>query len=217
MTQAPHRRVIAMATTSPQLSIAAAEGHAPVASYTSDIQWRHAESLFEGLEAVLRQARWTLQQVTGVVVATGPGSFTGIRIGLAAARAMAQALEIPVIGINSLEAIAWDMLNRSTHPPSIAVPILNAQRGQVFAAAYTLRGHRLTPRISPRLEPLAVFEQRLKRLAGDDRVLRARDAHPRAESLLELAQPRWKAARPGNYERVHPFYMREAAAVERQK
>ena len=99
-------RYLAIETSSPRLSLAAADEHRVVATYESALKWRHAESLFDGMQDVLRRARWKVQDLTGVAVCIGPGSFTGIRIGLAAARALGQTLKIPVIGLSSLEIMA---------------------------------------------------------------------------------------------------------------
>ena len=77
-----------------------------IAAYTGKEEWRHAESLFGGMETLLRRRRWTVQSLSGVAVSVGPGSFTGIRIGLAAARALGQGLRIPVAGVSSLAVMA---------------------------------------------------------------------------------------------------------------
>ena len=83
-----------------------------------------AVTLLQDLDALLRQAGAHTSQVDGLVVGTGPGSFTGIRIGLATARGLALALGMPVAGVSTLAALA-------AGAPG-AVPVIDARRGEVF-------------------------------------------------------------------------------------
>ena len=99
-------RYLAIETSSPRLSLALGDGQRVLAAYTGRHDWRHAESLFKGIETLLKRKRWPIQTLSGVAVSVGPGSFTGIRIGLAAARALGQGLGIPVVGVSSLEILA---------------------------------------------------------------------------------------------------------------
>jgi len=84
-------RLLALETSSPRLSLAAGTFEKVLATYEGPMQWRHAESLFEGLEKLLGDLNWPVRSLGGVAVSVGPGSFTGIRIGLAAARTLGQA------------------------------------------------------------------------------------------------------------------------------
>src|SRR3981081_2321621 len=86
------------------------------------------------MKKLLPQVRWPVQSLTGVLVSTGPGSFTGIRIGLAAARALGQSLKIPVVGVSSLETIAHGCVR-----PGVKIcPVIDALRGDVFTALYCM-------------------------------------------------------------------------------
>jgi tRNA threonylcarbamoyladenosine biosynthesis protein TsaB len=83
-----------------------------------------AVSVLEDADALLRQAGVKLSLVDGLAVGTGPGSFTGLRIGLAAARALAFALDVPVAGVSTLAALA-------AGAPG-ALPVIDARRREVF-------------------------------------------------------------------------------------
>src|SRR5437016_4037088 len=104
-TMSSHQRLLAIETSSPRLSLAVGTENKVLKDYQGPLQWRHAESLFAAMKKLLAAVRWPVQTLTGVVVSTGPGSFTGIRIGLAAARALGQGLKIPVAGVSSLETL----------------------------------------------------------------------------------------------------------------
>jgi tRNA threonylcarbamoyladenosine biosynthesis protein TsaB len=87
-----------------------------------------AVRVLEDADALFRESGASRAELTGVVVGTGPGSFTGLRLGLAAARGLALALELPVAGVSTLDALA-------AGAPG-AVPVVDAGRREVF----TLRG-----------------------------------------------------------------------------
>lgn len=89
----------------------------------------HAECLFPQIEAALVEARCTPDDLDAIAVATGPGSFSGIRIGVAAARGLALALGVPAIGVGVLQALAEETAGKD----SAAVLVANsAPRGQLY-------------------------------------------------------------------------------------
>jgi tRNA threonylcarbamoyladenosine biosynthesis protein TsaB len=83
-----------------------------------------AVTLLEDVDALLRQAGARTGDIQGLAVGTGPGSFTGLRVGLATARGLALALGVPVAGVSTLEAL-------SAGAPG-ALPVIDARRGEVF-------------------------------------------------------------------------------------
>jgi tRNA threonylcarbamoyladenosine biosynthesis protein TsaB len=91
---------------------------------------RHAQTLQPLLEQVLADARATWDDVERICVGTGPGGFTGLRLGIATARALAQGRNVPLVGVSSLEALALG----AERPDVLAV--IDARRGEVFAARY---------------------------------------------------------------------------------
>ena len=129
---------------------------------------RHAETLQPLLEQALEQAQVGWEDVTRICVGTGPGGFTGLRLGVSTARALAQGHDLPVVGVSSLEALARGLELVSPNEldlpgkPEISGPVLaliDARRGEVFAAVY--RHHRTT------MEPTAIAPAELaERLAG---------------------------------------------------
>jgi tRNA threonylcarbamoyladenosine biosynthesis protein TsaB len=90
------------------------------------------ETILVHIDYLLSINSLTPQDIDCIAVCKGPGSFTGIRVGLSTAKGLSMGLNNPIIGVSSLYAIAYraDLLGR------IIVPIINARRGQVFAAAY---------------------------------------------------------------------------------
>lgn len=90
-----------------------------------------AHLIFQAIEQVLKQAGIRLEEVDCFAAASGPGSFTGVRVGLSAAKGLAEALGKPAIGVSNLRALAW-----FGNLPLRAV-VLDARRGEVYAAVYT--------------------------------------------------------------------------------
>src|SRR5512141_3205901 len=86
-----------------------------------------AQTLLEDVDALLRQGGAHPRDLDGLAVGTGPGSFTGVRIGLAAARGLALSLELPGAGVSTLDALA-------SGAPG-AVPVIDARRREVFTVA----------------------------------------------------------------------------------
>jgi tRNA threonylcarbamoyladenosine biosynthesis protein TsaB len=101
----------------------------------------HASGLFVDLGALLDELRISLETFDLFAVASGPGSFTGLRIGLTAAKAWAEAFNRPVVPVSSLDAIVFQSLKLPHFPPGTAVAsVLDARRGQVFGRVYDYDG-----------------------------------------------------------------------------
>lgn len=158
-------------------------------------------------DALLRDARAEAAELSQLVVGTGPGSFTGVRIGLAAARGLAFSLSIPVAGVSTLDGLA-------AGAPG-AVPVIDARRKEVFTL---LGGERqcLRPEDLP-VEPGALY-------VGDGAVryralLAAKGAEvPPDESELHLPRARFHAALAQDFgpaEGVEPIYLRVPDAERR--
>jgi tRNA threonylcarbamoyladenosine biosynthesis protein TsaB len=111
----------------------------------------HATRLLALIEQALEGAGATWDAVTLIAVGVGPGGFTGLRHGIATARALAQARALPVTGVSSLEALAAAAAADAADRPATAV--IDARRGEVFAAAWR-HGRRV-------LEPVAIAPEAL--------------------------------------------------------
>lgn len=100
-----------------------------------NVEGSYADALLPAVEAVLAEAGCRREQLQAVAVTAGPGSFTGVRIGVATAKTLAWALGCRLYGVSTLAAMAASLL--ADQPTAdLAVPVLDARRGEVFAAAY---------------------------------------------------------------------------------
>jgi len=141
---------------------------------------QHSRVLLPQVErAVEAGGGW--DEVERIAVGIGPGSFTGLRIGIATARALAQARGLPIAGVGSLAALARGI---SEHPDAkgSALPVLDARRGQVFAAIYEGDGAEVWPPLVAEPEELV---RRLREV--DSPLLAAGDGSVRFAAELEAA------------------------------
>lgn len=121
---------------------------------------RYGEVLFGELEKLLAESDLSLADLDAFAVSTGPGSFTGIRVGLSAAKALAEVHRKPLAGISSLRALAW-----SRRGASPRAALLDARRGELFMGCYDGESQPVVP------ETLGPWEELVSRLQGLDPVL----------------------------------------------
>lgn len=141
-----------------------APGAPCVARHFEPAPGKQAERLFPTVTALLKSRRLSRKDLAAVAVDHGPGSFTGVRLGVAAARAVAQALALPVIGVSALEAMAWaaDVPDKE----AIVVARIPALPGETYHAAYR-RGRKGWATVSaPAWTRDADLDALLKRLSG---------------------------------------------------
>lgn len=110
---------------------------------TDDSEYVHGEVLTLFIEEVLQQANLTVNQLSAVSVTSGPGSYTGLRIGLSTAKGLCYALNIPLIAIDALFNLAT--LAKKQHPNTTICSMIDARRMEVFAAVYAVDGTPLKP------------------------------------------------------------------------
>lgn len=220
--------IIGIDTATAQVSVAVG-GHEGVLASTQSLRGKqHAEVLTPAIEFTCRQARIELTEISVVAVDLGPGLFTGLRVGVASAKAMAHALNVPMIGVSSLDLLAFPVRFTSR----LIVATIDARRGELFFAFY-----RQVPggvqRISPHQvgspddlasEILASGEECL--LVGDGaqryrevfeglkkiEIVEEGFAHPSASSLVMLAHAqalREQWVKPWD---LQPLYLRKPDA-----
>jgi tRNA threonylcarbamoyl adenosine modification protein YeaZ len=181
---------------------------------------KHGELLMPAVLAACAEAGTTLQDVDAVVVGTGPGPFTGLRVGMVTAAALGDALGIPVHGVCSLDAIAADAV-RDAAAGALAGPLLvatDARRREVYWAAYDTDGVRTT---GPHVEAPSGLADRLAELgvtaaagacAGGFGLPVVPPSAPGPGGLVACALAALRAGtHPGPLE---PLYLRRPDAVE---
>jgi tRNA threonylcarbamoyladenosine biosynthesis protein TsaB len=132
-------RVLALETATLAGSAALLEGDRVVGSSLLDIEVTHSERLMAMVDRLLVDCRWGVSELDGLAVSIGPGSFTGLRIGVATVKGLALALGRPVAAVPTLDALAANL-------PFAVVPVcplLDARKGEVYLALYEWTGDRM--------------------------------------------------------------------------
>ncbi len=124
--------ILGLDTTTLACSAALLKDEMLLAEFTLNIKKTHSERLMPLIDSILRECAVEREQLQAIAAAAGPGSFTGIRIGLATARGLAQGLAIPAVGVSTLEALAEAVIV----PEALICPLLDARRSQVYTALY---------------------------------------------------------------------------------
>lgn len=170
-----------------------------LASHYKEAMSQQTEQLIPTLEKLLKKARMKRDAITMIAVDVGPGSFTGVRVGLAAARMMAQAMELPLVGVSSLEAMARPITQAGSS--QMVVPVLPAVSNEVYFAAY----------IGPKViaEPAwKAEEDLLKFLAKHKNAVRVTELpHPDAIADVAIGRFRKSARMKFPYEKALPMYL----------
>lgn len=127
-------KLICLDTCTRALSVAAMQDGALVSAMWHRAQVNHSVLLMPMLSQMLETLGWDAKDVDFWAAVSGPGSFTGVRIGVSSVRALAHGWKKPVVSVNTLEALAMSFpMERA-----LVVPLLDARRDQVYAAAYDM-------------------------------------------------------------------------------
>ncbi|MHC5231591.1 tRNA (adenosine(37)-N6)-threonylcarbamoyltransferase complex dimerization subunit type 1 TsaB [Brucella sp. LJL56] len=151
-------KILALDTAASWCSVAVYnfDGDVVLADVSENIGKGHAELLMGYVERAVTEAKLSLRDMDRVAVNIGPGSFTGVRIGVSAARGFALALGVPAIGITAFEALAAEA--QALLPEKPALILLDAHRGEIYAQAFDAEG-------GPNLKPLVLSREEAEALA----------------------------------------------------
>ncbi len=123
---------LSISTSTSQVSVALSNSDGLLASFTANAGRRHGETLAPAIKAACDISGVGIATLDKVAVDVGPGLFTGLRVGVATAKALGQALDIPVAGVSSLELLAF----ACRYDPRPVAAIVDARRGEVFWEVY---------------------------------------------------------------------------------
>ncbi len=125
--------ILAIETTGPYASVALTDG-TEYRMLTNDSDYSHLQETVPMVKKLMEQENAKPEELSAVAVSRGPGSFTGVRIGMATAKGLAQIWDKPVICVPTLESFAYS--EPAPDPETVIAPIFDARRSQTYAAAY---------------------------------------------------------------------------------
>ena len=132
--------------------------HRIVEAYNEHSGRRHSEVLVPTIRSLLLQADWSMTDIDALAIGIGPGSYTGLRIGLSVAKALCLSLEIPLITVSTLQNIAAETVLKHKLDSSVTIlSMMDARRNEVYLGAYSTDGQQILqdrPRILDRDQDL---------------------------------------------------------------
>lgn len=199
-------------------------GNEVVSAATNDEQKRHAAFLHPAIRQVLADNNVKLHDLQAIGVTAGPGSYTGIRVGLATAKGLCYALNTPLLLFNTLEVMAFSAIERVSDTKALYCPMIDARRREVFTGVYD---HQLNEMIPPssiilnensfgdllRDYPMYFFGSgslKFKQLVNNTSAMFFEDSlNITSQSLCNFSQAKFQT---GNFEdpsQARPFYLKD--------
>lgn len=151
-------KILALETSAKSVSAAVVENGAVLASAYQNMGLTHSVTLMPLVDSMLKNAGLTAKDMELIAVAAGPGSFTGLRIGVSAAKGLAWALELPCCGVSTLEAMA----ENARAFEGTVICAMDARRQQIYNAVFDCHGGVLERRCEDRAVALEVLAEELK-------------------------------------------------------
>ncbi len=220
-------KILALDTATTSCSVAVTDEGSVCAESTTHKNQTHSKHLMEMIDSVLKNAGLGVGDMDGFAVTIGPGSFTGLRIGISTIKGLAFAVDKPVVGISSLETLAWQSADRA----HLIGPLLDARKAQVYCATYRFSEDRLveqTPACAEEPEGFVrkikepcmfigsgaeLYRQRIKSILGEMAHFAPHDQNIiKAASIAFLSMKRFKAGDTDGVADLIPHYIRKSDA-----
>lgn len=210
-------KILAIDTSSAILSIALAKGADIIKEKNIPAGRSHSALLVPEIKNMLKKARTPIEKVDGFVVGLGPGSFTGLRIGVSTVKGFGIALKKPCVGVASIDALA---MNTDGDIQTIA-PIIDAKRENVYSAIYS-KGTRKSKYLLLKIDELMkkidgpcvflgdavnLYREKILELKKDAIFLDEKFWYPRAGNLIKLALPKIKKHKKDSLAELNPIYL----------
>lgn len=213
--------ILSIETSTEACSAAVSDGSIVMAEKHIDEPRHHASLLAPFIQEVLEKAGVTLEECAAVAVSKGPGSYTGLRVGVSTAKGLCFGAGKPLIAVGTLQILA----SSSEGKADFIVPMIDARRMEVYCAVYDKEGKPLTE-----IEPLILDENSFSDYLERGTVLFTGDGAEKFRSLIshpnaifdprcpmakDMAKPAFEALKRGNFENVayfEPFYLKEFVA-----
>lgn len=191
----------------------------------------HAKNLLPFVDEVLKQAGVSMSEINGVVVSIGPGSYTGLRIGVSTAKGIAYTAGVPAMAVSTLESIAQgakQLCNQQSAERVQIVPMIDARRMEIFTTRYDFNMQPLEE-VSSKIVDENIFAE----LLSEQKVLFCGNGMPKcrellsafpnacfveapisAQNMLPAALRKWQKQEFENVAYFEPFYLKEYVAAK---
>ncbi len=154
--------ILAIDTSNYSLGVALLEESLVLGEYITNLKKNHSIRIMPAIQTLMKDCDRVPKDITKIVVAKGPGSYTGVRIGVTIAKTMAWSLKVPLVGVSSLEILA---AGTGRYFDGFVSPLFDARRGQVYTGLYAYQDGKLTVVKEDRLVMLADWAESLKEVS----------------------------------------------------
>jgi tRNA threonylcarbamoyladenosine biosynthesis protein TsaB len=220
-------KILGIDTATPILALGIIEEEKVLSEIRFNAGQTHAQILLPNIEKILKDSSLQLEDLDGIALSIGPGSFTGLRIGLATAKGVCFASGKPLLSVPTLDGLVY--FNRSLPYP--LVPVLDAKKNEVYSAVYNSRegvlerisdywvlsAEKLVAKIPEEVIflglGLEVFQDRLKELCGEKaHFLEGERNLPSGSAIAFLGLEKFKRSEFEDLEKAEPLYLRSSEA-----
>lgn len=220
--------VLNIETSTTNCSVALSQNGSVVAhKEDNSLEYSHAERLHVYIDEVLQTAKVSIDQLDAIAISKGPGSYTGLRIGVSAAKGLCYALDVPLISVPTLEALAHQV----DAPKGAVVAMLDARRQEVYSAIFddhfselrATEAEVLTPEsYQELLESSPVYfigngVAKTKALIAHKNAYFIEDKLPSAQQMCALSFEKYKAKNFEDVAYFEPFYLKDFIAIPSKK
>lgn len=219
--------ILNIETATKNCSVSIAEnGKIIVLKELNDGNYSHAEKLHEFIKYVVEKANISINDLDAVAVSKGPGSYTGLRIGVSAAKGLCFALDIPLISVNTLQSLGKAI----SYSNNFIIPLLDARRMEVYSAVF--KNNESVRKVKAEIIDENSFSEFLQDsevyFLGDGaekckEIIKHKNAHfidnkfPSANEMSELSYNKYKISDTEDVAYFEPFYLKDFIAIKSKK
>ena len=211
-------KILAIDTSTKYLSVAVAEDARTLASFRDKGEFMHSDLLIPTVDKVLKKCHLKLKDINAIALSIGPGSFTGLRIGVATCKGINLGMGVPIVAVPTLDAIAYNFIDIDEEG-RILCPLIDAKKGKVYACFY--KGlERVSEYVLTEVgsllkmvdRPTLVFGDGVK-LYGDDCrknpfvSISTKEWQPKAEVVAMLGLEKTRKKEFANPDKLVPIYL----------
>lgn len=190
-------------------------------------QYSHAEKLHLFIAEVVEEAQLKLSNLDAIAVSKGPGSYTGLRIGVSAAKGLCFSLDVPLIAIPTLDALA----KQAKAPENtLVIPMLDARRMEVYSAVFNSEGKQIRETQAEILDENSFHEyiekyrvyfigdgvEKFQKIRNHSKAVFVEEGFPSAKEMVALAQTKFEKEQFENVAYFEPYYLKDFVAGKKK-
>jgi tRNA threonylcarbamoyladenosine biosynthesis protein TsaB len=180
------KRFLAIESATKNCSVALFEGSSIIDFIEEGVEYSHAEKLAPFVDRILKKNQTDLHDLSAVGISSGPGSYTGLRIGLSLAKGICVGSKLPLIAVSSLEAMSWGARNELSDRDAWYCPMIDARRMEVYTSLYDAEGKEIES-ISAKI----IDEQSFKEELAERRIYFFGDGASKCSSVIQSANAKF--------------------------